>query len=164
MSEKENGRSQRVPAVVVGVDGSAGSNEALGWALAEARLRNVPLRIVHAWISPGVRMSGLQRAAEELVEKAARDVAAGEDVEIERLVVQGTAAEVLLAAVDMSDLLVVGSRGHGGFADLLLGSVSQQCVHHAPCPVVVVHLPKPMTKAGERALEGEERTSTLVRT
>lgn len=152
--------------VVVGVDGSAGSMEALHWALAEARLRKSPLRAVHAWMfgyvggtidgypslggsldaygSLGIDPGDLHRAAEDLLDRALADAGADiEGVEIERQVVQGPAAEALVTAVDENDLLVVGSRGHGGFAELLLGSVSQQCVHHAPCPVVVVHSQKP---------------------
>lgn len=154
------------PTVVVGVDGSAGSVEALRWALAEARLRKSPLRAVHAWMfgyvggtidgypslggsldaygSLGIDPGDLHRAAEDLLDRALADAGADtEGVEIERQVVQGSAAEALMTAVDENDLLVVGSRGHGGFAELLLGSVSQQCVHHAPCPVVVVHSHKP---------------------
>lgn len=154
------------PSVVVGVDGSAGSVEALRWALAEARLRKSPLRAVHAWMfgyvggtidgypslggsldaygSLGIDPGDLHRAAEDLLDRALADAGADtEGVEIERQVVQGSAAEALMTAVDENDLLVVGSRGHGGFAELLLGSVSQQCVHHAPCPVVVVHSHKP---------------------
>jgi nucleotide-binding universal stress UspA family protein len=167
MSENtsQNGKSKQVPAVVVGVDGSAGAKEALRWAFAEARLRRSPLVAVHAWMfgyiggsvegypywggslgsytSIGVDLSDLHRAAEDLLERALAGVA-GEagDVEIERRVVQGAAAEVLVKAAAPGDLLVVGSRGHGGFAGLLLGSVSQQCVHHAACPVVIVHPPK----------------------
>ena len=156
----------KAPTVVVGVDGSAGSAEALRWALAEARLRKSPLRAVHAWMfgyvggtvdgypslggsldaygSLGIDSGDLHRAAEDLLDRAVADAGTDtEGVEIERQVVQGSAAEALLTAVDKNDLLVVGSRGHGGFAELLLGSVSQQCVHHAPCPVVVVHSPKP---------------------
>jgi len=162
----QNGKSKRVPVVVVGVDGSAGAKEALRWALGEGRLRKSPVRAVHAWTfgyiggsvagypywggslgsytSIGIDLSDLHRAAEDLLERALADVGdeAG-DVEIERQVVQGAAAEVLVSAAAPGDLLVVGSRGHGGFAGLLLGSVSQQCVHHAACPVVVVHPPKP---------------------
>jgi nucleotide-binding universal stress UspA family protein len=166
----QNGKAERVPAVVVGVDGSAGGTEALRWALAESRLRNAPLRAVHAWMPgysgmpaggygllggsfgssvPAVDPSDLQQATEELLERALAD--AGDDagdVEIERLVIEGGAAEVLVGVAGPADLLVVGSRGHGGFAGLLLGSVSQQCVHHAGCPVVVVHPPK-ATAAGD---------------
>lgn len=166
----EDGTATGVPAVVVGVDGSAGAREALRWALAEARLRRAPLRAVHAWTfgylggavegypywggslgpyaSLGVDLGDLHRAAEDLLERALADVDV-EGVEIERRVVQGPAAEVLVNAVTPADLLVVGSRGHGGFAELLLGSVSQQCVHHASCPVVVVHPPKPAAADGE---------------
>ena len=168
MSEhaNQNGSSKNGPAVVVGVDGSAGAREALRWALAESRLRKAPLRAVHAWMfgyiggsvegypywggslgsytSLGVDVGDLHRAAEDLLERALAEVEdEAEGVEIERQVVQGPAAGVLVDAAAPSDLLVVGSRGHGGFADLLLGSVSQQCVHHARCPVVVVHQPKP---------------------
>jgi len=55
-----------------------------------------------------------------------------------RAACEGTPAQVLLEAADGADLLVVGSRGHGGFAEALLGSVSEACVHHAQCPVVIV--------------------------
>ncbi|MGZ4384045.1 MAG: universal stress protein [Gaiellaceae bacterium] len=174
----ETGEPKRAAAVVVGVDGSAGATEALRWALAEARLRKVPLRIVHAWMfgymggaaggygymgsfgqnaSLGVDVSDLHRAAEELLEKAIGAIAGEErEVEIERQVVEGSAAGVLLDAVSEGDLLVVGSRGHGGFGGLLLGSVSQQCVHHAPCPVVVVHPSK--AAASDRGLADAPRS------
>jgi nucleotide-binding universal stress UspA family protein len=160
----EDSKSKQVAAVVVGVDGSAGAAEALRWAVAEARLRKAQLRIVHAWtygytgmpvggfgamggfesyVSLGIDAADLQRAAEDLLEKVISEVAGGvEGVEIARQVVAGAAAQVLIGAAVGADLLVVGSRGHGGFVGLMLGSVSQQCVHHAPCPVVVVHSPK----------------------
>jgi nucleotide-binding universal stress UspA family protein len=168
----QNGKSKRVPVVVVGVDGSAGAKEALRWALEEGRLRRSPVRTVHAWTfgyiggsvegypywggslgsftSLGVDLNDLHRAAEDLLERAIADVGdETEGVEVERQVVQGPAAEVLVSAAAPDDLLVVGSRGHGGFAGLLLGSVSQQCVHHAPCPIVVVHAPKPVSGGDE---------------
>jgi nucleotide-binding universal stress UspA family protein len=172
IQSSEGTQPDRVPAIVVGVDGSAGAQEALRWALAEGRLRNTPVRVVHAWTfghigssaegfaywdgsvnpytSVGVDLSDLHSAAEELLEWSLAEV--GDEingVEIERLVVQGAPAAILVSAVAPDDLLVVGSRGHGGFVGLLLGSVSQQCVHHAPCPVVVVHAPKPANLAGE---------------
>jgi len=146
--------------VVVGLDGSAGARAALRWAMAEARLRRTRLRIVHAWTFsyPGAAgygyvggtldefpdggLSNLHRAAENIIEHAIAGLAAeAEGVEIEREIVEGRAAEVLVGAATERDLLVVGSRGRGGFAGLLLGSVSQQCAHHARCPVVIVHAP-----------------------
>jgi nucleotide-binding universal stress UspA family protein len=184
MSENQNGKSKRVPAVVVGVDGSAGAKEALRWALAEARLRQWPLRAVHAWMfgyiggsvegypywggalgsytSLGVDIGDLHRAAEDLLERALTDVKDEADgVEIDRQVVQGPAAGVLVDAATSGDLLVVGSRGHGGFAGLMLGSVSQQCVHHAPCPVVVIHPAKP-SATGDEADEAEASREPVI--
>jgi nucleotide-binding universal stress UspA family protein len=84
-------------------------------------------------------MSEMRRAAEDLLERAIAQLPPEVDgVEIDRQVIEGSAADVLIRAATENDLLVVGSRGHGGFASLLLGSVSQQCAHHAPCPVVIV--------------------------
>jgi nucleotide-binding universal stress UspA family protein len=179
----QNRKSTRAPAVVVGVDGSAGAKVALRWALAEARLRNSPLRVVHAlpfgyigdraeaypywggWIeshtSPGFDLNELHRAAKDLLQRAiAADETEG--IEIERQVIQGPAAEVLVQAASPDDLLVVGSRGHGGFTGLLLGSVSQQCVHHARCPVVVVHSPKSTAASHERAAAGQTESPTTA--
>lgn len=147
-------------AVVVGVDTSPGSLEALRWALAEARLRQCPLRVVHAWSDTFMSVAvggygylpscpveagsfavsdGLQRGAEELVEQVIDEVEAPLGVDIERSVVGGRAGEVLVATSNQNDLLVVGSREHGGVVGLLLGSVREHCAHHARCPVVVVH-------------------------
>lgn len=160
-----NGTSETRGAVVVGIDGSAAGQQALRWALAEARLRTVPLRVVHAWTfgyagvpgggwgvmgsmgavsASGLAVSDVRQVAEDLVERAVAELAGElENLEIEQRVVEGAAAVALIGAVCEDDLLVVGSRGHGGFAGLLLGSVSQQCAHHAPCPVVIVHPANP---------------------
>jgi nucleotide-binding universal stress UspA family protein len=159
-----NWNGERRGLVVVGVDGSAGARHALQWAVAEARLRGSRLLIVHAWkvgyagvpgggygslggpFDPfsGGGVSEMRRAAEERLEEVTAGLEAeAEGIEIERQVIEGGAPEVLVAAAVAADLLVVGSRGHGGFAGLLLGSVSQQCAHHAHCPVVIVHAPKP---------------------
>jgi len=142
--------------IVVGVDGSRGSREALQWAIAEARLRDVPLRAVHAWtyIQPTLpslvgypysaesvdfTIDDRRQAAMQTLERATSDdFGAMQDIEIERQLGEGSAAQVLIDAVGDDDLLVVGSRGHGGFTSLLLGSVSQQCAQHAPCSVVIV--------------------------
>ena len=138
--------------IVVGIDGSEESKEALRWALAEAKLRRAPLRVVHTWVFPFIAagpgldpvldadmIENARRLAEELVQGELDELAdetAG--VDIERAIVEGAAAPVLLEAAEGASLLVVGSRGRGGFTGLLLGSVSQQCAHHAPCPVVIV--------------------------
>ncbi len=166
--EASRQNSETRGSVIVGVDGSAGARAALRWAVAEARLRETPLRVVHAWTFsypggagygylgetlanfPGAGLSNLHRAAEDMIEHALAGLGAeAEGVEIVREIVEGTAAEVLVGAATERDLLVVGSRGHGGFAGLLLGSVSQQCAHHARCPVVIVHAPK-LVSAGPR--------------
>jgi nucleotide-binding universal stress UspA family protein len=136
--------------IVVGVDGSEASKEALRWALEEARLRRSRLRAVYAWVYPQIGGRGyipselldpelLRQTAQERLDALVVEVA-GESpgVELERGVHEGPAAQVLVEAAQGAALLVVGSRGHGGFAGLLLGSVSQQCAHHAPCPVVIV--------------------------
>jgi nucleotide-binding universal stress UspA family protein len=169
--------------VVVGVDGSAGAREALRWAAAEARLRQTGLRVVNAWTFgfagaggggygypymggsadtlPGAGFNDLHQAAEALLDQEIADAGVeAEGLEIERAVVEGGPVEALVNAVTGRDLLVVGSRGHGGFAGLLLGSVSQQCAHHAPCPVVIVRAAKVSTRepthdAAKREMESE---------
>jgi nucleotide-binding universal stress UspA family protein len=77
-------------------------------------------------------------AAKELTSAISQTVSADSSVKISTSVQEGNAAQVLLEAADGADLLVVGSRGHGGFTGALLGSVSQHCAHHAPCPLVIV--------------------------
>jgi nucleotide-binding universal stress UspA family protein len=140
--------------IVVGVDHSAGAKAALRFALEEARLRQATLRVVHAWQfgyigattglegalpAVGGELEDFRRGAEAALDETLKDFGADNDgVAIERRVDQGTAAAVLVEESRGADLLVVGSRGHGGFAQLLLGSVSQQCAQHAFCPVVIV--------------------------
>jgi nucleotide-binding universal stress UspA family protein len=142
--------------IVVGVDGTTESKQALRWAAAEARLRSATLAVVHVWGYPYVTLStdaaglhdrsvfdDVRRAAQELVSRELfelRDEATG--VEIEETVIEGAPAERLLEVAEDADLLVVGSRGHDGFEPLLLGSVSQQCARHAVCPVVIVPSPR----------------------
>ena len=182
-----SGASETRGVVVVGVDGSAGARAALRWAITEARLRRTRLRAVHVWApdyGPGylgggyASMAGgygfvsadagdfvsrLRQAAEEMLERVVAGVAAeAEGVEIERQAVEGVAAQVLVQAAGAGDLLVVGSRGHGGFAGLLLGSVSQQCAHHARCPVVIVHADKPSPSEAESADAARVATKPAV--
>lgn len=136
--------------VVVGVDGSVGSAAALRFAVDEARMRGSTVHAIGAWALPAMAYAGgagvddlpvaLQTAAREGIAKAIEQVDIG-DVPVEQHVIEGHAARVLLEAGSGADLLVVGSRGLGGFSRLLLGSVGQQVVHHPPCPVVIVPLP-----------------------
>ena len=146
--------------IVVGVDGSPSSRDALRWAIAEARLRGCPLKAVTAWHVPWAGYEGvplpddlpseMERAAREVVAEAvARLGTDAEGVDIRAVVVEGDSARVLIDEAREACLLVVGSRGLGGFRELLLGSVSQQCAHHAGCPVVIVR------HHGEEAGEGE---------
>lgn len=141
--------------IVVGVDGSEGSKLALRWAIDEAgRVADAKIVALATWTYPVVAASpwmGGYDVPMDLTEpttQALHDTVAeiagetGFDVSrVEERVVSGPAAGSLIEAGKDADLLVVGSRGHGGFTGLLLGSVSHQVAAHAPCPVVVV--PKP---------------------
>lgn len=139
--------------VVVGIDSSGGSRAALDWAAAEARTHGVLLRVVHGWdpaavTPPGPSTSGsldgeefviaADRYLTGVVDAALADLAPEDTPEVECLAVPAPAAEALLWEARNASLLVVGSRGRGGFAGLLLGSVSRQCANYAPCPVAVV--------------------------
>jgi nucleotide-binding universal stress UspA family protein len=135
--------------IVVGVDGSPMSREALRWAIAEGRLRGAELQAVHAWqeryLTPypiGVaqlEFGAAERAARELLDAVVdAEDATGLPGPIEKIVVCDGGASALIQTAKGADLLVVGSRGRGGFSGLLLGSVSQQIAHHAPCPLVIV--------------------------
>jgi len=136
--------------IVVGVDGSEGSLAALRFALEEARIRGDELKVVNAWHVPpaaygagwapaGIDFDEFRRLAESALEKAIEEAGApASGVKVTPLLVEGQPADVLCHEAERADLLVVGSRGLGGFRELLLGSVSQQCVHHSTCPVVII--------------------------
>ena len=136
--------------IVAGVDGSPSSKAALRWAVRQAELTGASVEAVMAWHLPVVvggtfmPLGVLEGpdfgdiAAKLLTEAIGQTVDAASRVEISSTVTEGNAAQVLLEAADGADLLVVGSRGHGGFTGALLGSVSQHCAHHAPCPLVIV--------------------------
>jgi nucleotide-binding universal stress UspA family protein len=139
--------------IVVGIDGSPAATAALEWAIGEARLRGARLLVVQAWgvpvlayatpygAGPTVELVDSERKAAAAALDAVVERVDTEGVDVRRAVVEGSAAQSLLEAAEDADLLVVGSRGHGGFAGLLLGSVSQQCAQHALCPVVIVRAP-----------------------
>jgi nucleotide-binding universal stress UspA family protein len=131
--------------IVVGIDGSPGGRKALAWAVAEAKQRDATLEVVHVWHAPYVEGYGHSSAFDPADFEVAAQALAREAVEpyrsqvaLEVKVVCGAPASTLVHEAKDADLLVVGSRGRGGFTGLLLGSVSQQVVHHAPCPVVIV--------------------------
>jgi nucleotide-binding universal stress UspA family protein len=133
--------------IVVGVDGSAGAKQALAWALEEGRLRHADVDVVHVWsypyygtaplVPPLVDLEAIKADAQELLDGIVADLDT-EGVTVHAHLFEGPAARCLLDAAQDALMIVVGSRGRGGFAGLLLGSVSQQVVHHARCPVVVV--------------------------
>lgn len=138
--------------ILVGVDGSDQSREALARAAHEAALHGARLRIVSAWDVPSaVFMGGYVPGTEQSVFEGFREKAEGivsdaldeakrlqPSVPCDGQAVQGQPANVLLGCAEDASLVVVGNRGRGGFTSLLLGSTSQQVVHHAPCPVLVV--------------------------
>ncbi|MFE0512716.1 universal stress protein [Streptomyces sp. NPDC058964] len=139
------------PRVVVGVDGSTASYAALRWAVRYAGLVGGTVDAVAAWELPGLYSwsapavdvdvdveDARQRMQQELTDVLGADAAGS----IRTHVAHGNAADVLLRAAEGAEVLVVGSRGRGGFTRALLGSVSQHVSHHADCPVVIVR-PEP---------------------
>jgi len=133
--------------IVVGVDGSEAAEAALAFAVEEGRVRGAKVEAVMSWHEPYVAPTMVTiepnaevfaDAAKATLDKAVDALGDTSGVEIERRVLRGNAAGVLLEAAEGAAMLVVGSRGRGGFTGLLLGSVSQQVVQHARCPVVVV--------------------------
>jgi nucleotide-binding universal stress UspA family protein len=148
--------------IVVGVDGSRAAAKALAWALDEARLRKCRLQVVHSFPAL-VSYAGttaheyypqVKKEAEQAFDQLLEDLPKSPDVEIERTLVSGSPAGQLVDASSGASLLVVGSRGMGGFRGLLAGSVSTQVVHHAHCPVVVIK--------DEEAEQEEQATTRLT--
>ncbi|UQU67743.1 universal stress protein [Couchioplanes caeruleus] len=141
----------RTRRVVVGVDGSPASVRALRFADGAARLRGAALQVVHAWTLPYLGFAGRSgtlpqeasddiaaRAGERLRESLRRAEIDANRPDVEMWLVEGAPNLSLLQAAGNADLLVVGSRGHGGWKGLLLGSVSTQSVTQSPCPVAVI--------------------------
>jgi nucleotide-binding universal stress UspA family protein len=138
--------------IVVGIDGSDASKEALRWAIEEARVHGAKVTALYAWalpppvpeVAPMPTIdfvdfgAELRDGAEKLVAGMVDEIVGGDtSVTVEPVAVEGSPAEALIDAARNADLVVVGSRGHGGFTALLLGSVSNKVVQHAPCPVVI---------------------------
>jgi nucleotide-binding universal stress UspA family protein len=152
--------------IIVGYDNSSGSQLALRWAAAEAALRGSELEILTVHNLP-LSVEAMYTDLEEQLRQQAEQVTAGgrdlvrddygDAIKVRTTVVSGPPAAALIDAARDAEVLVVGSRGHGAFASMLLGSVSLHCVTHAPCPVVVVRdmqhgppLPSPGQPSPER--------------
>lgn len=141
-----------MPGITVGVDGSHHAQPALDWAVKEAGIHHAPLTVltVHEvasnhWTGHAITLPAdeadrdkAQQAAEAAVAKAVEAAGEPKPASVTVRAVSGISAQELIKASEDSELVVVGSRGGGGFATLMLGSVSTQVVHHAKCPVVVV--------------------------
>lgn len=138
--------------IVVGVEGSGGAKAALRWALQEARFRNACVEVVTAYSNTYVPASPdfnyvpldpvdleaeVQKMQNAVVDEVLAEVG-DTSVAVKRVILRGRPADTLIRAAEGADMLVVGSRGRGGFRGLLLGSVSQQIAHHGDCPVVIV--------------------------
>ncbi|MCL4552080.1 MAG: universal stress protein [Candidatus Marsarchaeota archaeon] len=134
--------------IIVGVDGSPSSNFALEWAAQEAEIRGSTLELIHAWNYPNLGYGGYVAVLEDFEKDAAAlldEVVASVRKNYPRLklvssLIQGPTAQTIMDRAKEADMVVVGSRGRGGFSGLLLGSVGQQLVHHCPAPVVIIHL------------------------
>jgi nucleotide-binding universal stress UspA family protein len=130
--------------IVVGVDGSQHGNAALRWAVREAKIHQGEIVAVFAWQMPFIGMPGafdrgeVERLCKIFLEEAVAAVLPEAHVPITKLVAEGDVSASLIEASKDADMLVLGSRGRGGFAGLKLGSVSQECVQHAACPVVII--------------------------
>lgn len=134
--------------IVVGVDGSEPSKEALRWAARQAEITGAKVQAVMAWEYPTSfgwappyptefdPECDTHKALDAFVEEV---LGTEPPVEVEAIVVEGHPATELLEAAKGAELLVVGSRGHGAFTGMMIGSVSQRCMTHASCPVMVVH-------------------------
>ena len=146
MTATESTESRR--RIIVGVDGSPASLSALEWAVRQGALTGAVVEAVTAWHFPAtyggypiVAETDWQSNAQTIQDIAVKEALGGEATWLVRRVAQGHPVTVLLDAAAGADLLVVGSRGHGGFTGMLLGSVSEHVVAHAPCAVVVVRSP-----------------------
>ncbi len=149
------------PEIVVGVDGSAASIEALQWAGRAARATGARIEAVTSWEYPtSYGMSGAfgdwdpAADAQQVVDNAVAAAFPGQKPDaIHATICEGHPAQVLITASRDAEMLVVGSRGRGGFVGLLLGSVSAYCAEHAPCPVVVIR-PNPSRRTDHTEPQG----------
>ena len=140
--------------IVVGASNSDNGRVALEWAVAEAAYRGATLEVIHAWTSPVVAfptgvafdptlIAEVEAAARSDLDQMIAKAVGDSGVDVTATLVEGPTATALLEASAGADLIVVGTRGRGGFKALLLGSVSNKVLHHAPCSVAVVPMPRP---------------------
>jgi nucleotide-binding universal stress UspA family protein len=155
--------------IVVGVDGSPASIDALSWAVRQATATDAAVEAICAWESPSLAevtptggippivhqpmvdvtvLEGVQRRLDEVIESAVGSSASQGEVPIAAKVIEGHPAHVLVQAAERAELLVVGKSAHGAIVGMLLGSVSSDVTAHAPCPVVVVPGRAPGQQAG----------------
>ena len=141
-----------MPGIVVGVDGSEPSQQVLEWAVKEAGLRKASLTVLTVWQVAGNHWTGhpevypadqaeaekMRQAAEEATRKAVEAAGGPGPASVTVRAVSGIASQELVNASNDADLVVVGARGGGGFARLMLGSTSHQVVSHSAAPVVVI--------------------------
>jgi nucleotide-binding universal stress UspA family protein len=139
-----------MPGIIVGTDGSGHSQRALEWAAREAATRHTPLTVltVHqavagfagpvAYPGDGSATEHARELAQAETDKALQAIGTPQPPEVTVRAVNGLPAQELIGAAEGADMLVVGSRGAGGFTRLLMGSVSSQVTHHATCPVAVI--------------------------
>lgn len=133
--------------VIVGVDGSPSANTATAWAAQEAELRGASLELIHTWNYPNLGYGGyvavledFEKDASAILDEIAQKVRDHHpSLTIISSLIQGPTAQSIIERAKEADMVVVGSRGKGGFTGLLLGSVGQQLVHHCPAPVVIIH-------------------------
>ena len=130
--------------IVVGVDGSASSVDALRWALRQAARTGDHVKAVTAWDYPNMYGFPLtldldwEATARQALDESVQQAAGTDHTDVSTAVMRGNPTQVLVQAAAGAELLVVGNRGHGGFTEMLLGSVSSHVVAHASCPVLVV--------------------------
>jgi len=165
--------------IVVGTDGCEHARHALRWAIKEAQLRDVGLTVVSVWSPPGamsslgpltapIDLSEWEQSAKEALEADVVDAVAATgfgEPDLDAEVVRGYPSQVLLDRAADADLLVVGSRGRGGFRGLLLGSVSQHCATHSDVPVAVVRFQSPLPDNRDVVVgvDGSEGSATALR-
>ncbi|MFZ0172184.1 MAG: universal stress protein [Acidimicrobiales bacterium] len=150
MSDISGGETrQRPPRIVVGIDGSESSKAALAWAVHQARTTGAPLQVLitwelpttYGWAAPLPDGLDFEADARGVVNEAIEEVIGPESasqLDLTVSIIEGHPAAVLLHESKDAGLIVVGSRGHGAFAGMLLGSVGQHLAAHAACPVVII--------------------------